>query len=202
METEQPLSWYKALLADDRAFGFHRKNPLWIILHMISEAGLSAVFLHRLAHLCYDKGQLGKQVAKVLVRLNIFLNGCQLGAPSQIGPGFYLPHPVGIVIGEATIGRNVTIYQNVTLGLRHPWTGIPEISVWPRIADNATILAGAVVLGGVKIGKRSIVGANAVVLQDVPDDCIAVGIPARILPKKEGYPSSRTSTEDKTTAPT
>ena len=183
-ETQAPLSWYQTLRADDYAAGFRRKNPLWIILHLVSEAGLSAVFLHRLGRICYLNGALGRQVAKLILRLNIFLNGCSIGAPAQIGEGLYLPHPIGIVIGGGIIGRNVTIHQNVTLGLRHPWGGIPEKSIRPTIGDNATILAGAVVLGDVKIGKRAVIGANAVVLQDVPDDCIAVGVPARILPKR------------------
>ena len=202
-ETEQPLNWYQTLLADDRAYGFNRQNPLWIILHLISEPGLSAVFIYRLAQLCHDSGSIGRQFAKLLVRFNLFLNGCFIGVPSTVGPGLYLPHPVGVVIGSegGVLGKNVIIHQNVTLGLIHPASGITEITLRPHIDDGAMISAGAVVLGGLRIGKRSVVGANAVVLKDVPDDSIAVGIPARILPKKETYTSSRSSTEDKTTSP-
>ena len=190
-EAEKPLSWYQTLVADDKAHGFNRHNPLWIILHLISEAGLSAVFIYRLAQICHDSGSVGRQVAKILVRLNMFLNGCFIGVPSTIGAGLYLPHPVGVVIGSegGVIGRNVIIHQNVTLGLIHPDSGIPEITLRPHIDDGAMVSAGAVVLGGIRIGKRSVVGANAVVLKDVPDDSIAVGIPARILPKKTNFTS-------------
>lgn len=87
------------------------------------------------------------------------------------------PHPLGIVIGEGVIiGNNVTIYQNVTLGRKDK-----EINKYPIIGDNVTIYAGAKILGNVKIGNNAIVGANAVVLKDVPDNSIAVGVPAKIL---------------------
>lgn len=90
---------------------------------------------------------------------------------------------LGCVIHErVVIEDNVNIYQNVTLGgngkENQPYPGVPHI------CEGATIYAGACVLGPVRIGKNAVVGANAVVLCDVPDNCVAVGIPAEIREKK------------------
>lgn len=98
----------------------------------------------------------------------------------SIGKGFRLPHPTGIVIGDgAVIGDNVLILQNVTLGKKK----LKEAGT-PTIGDGASVLAGAAILGNVKIGKNAAVGANSVVLKDVPENSIAVGIPAHILTSK------------------
>jgi len=86
-----------------------------------------------------------------------------------------LKHPCGIIIGEGVIiGRNVKIFQNVTLGRSD--IDIPE---YPKIGENVVICAGAVVLGGIEVGNNSIIGANAVVNKDVPDNSIAIGVPAK-----------------------
>ena len=101
------------------------------------------------------------------------------------GRGLRLKHPVGIVIGSGvSIGEHVTIFQNVTLGGRRMGDGGGE--KYPSIGDGTVIFAGAVVLGDVRIGKNCTIGANAVVLQDVPEGATAVGVPARVLIKGEG----------------
>lgn len=88
-----------------------------------------------------------------------------------------LRHPTSIVIGEGVkLGREVKIFQNVTIGRSDS-----SIDAYPSIGDNTTIYAGAVVLGGIKIGKNCVVGANAVVTRDVPDNSVAVGVPAKII---------------------
>lgn len=89
-------------------------------------------------------------------------------------------HPVGIVIGDSVeIGTNVTVFQNVTIGRADT-----SITAYPKIGNNTIIYAGAVIVGDIRVGDNCIIGANAVVTQNVPDNCVAVGCPARILPKK------------------
>lgn len=94
--------------------------------------------------------------------------------------GTIFPHPYGIVISELVqLGRNCVIYQNVTLGTDRFSHGGKK-NFYPIIGSNCTIYAGAVVAGGVKIGDGATIGANAVVLQDVPAGGLAVGAPAVI----------------------
>jgi len=85
------------------------------------------------------------------------------------------PHPVGIVIGDgARIGRGVRIYQNVTIGLTENQAGANEAD-YPTIGDEVVVYAGAVIIGGITIGERSIIGANAVIRTDIPPDSVAFG---------------------------
>lgn len=87
-----------------------------------------------------------------------------------------LPHPVGIVIsGSAKIGENVRIYQNATIG----WTLGDKNRTAGKIGDNVTIYSGAAIIGDVTIGDNAVIGANAVVLDDVKEDTVVVGAPAR-----------------------
>ena len=91
------------------------------------------------------------------------------------------PHPVGIVIGEGVkIGKNVTIYQNVTIGRKDI-----DIAKYPSIGDNVVIYSGAKILGNIVIGNNSVIGANSVVLNDVPENSVVAGIPAKIINKKK-----------------
>jgi serine O-acetyltransferase len=97
---------------------------------------------------------------------------------STIGKNIKLPHPLGIVIGAGVVIKdNVTIFQQVTLGGKG---GFHKLD-YPIIENNVIIYAGAKILGSVTIGQNSIIGANSVVLSDIPPDSVAVGVPARIL---------------------
>lgn len=99
--------------------------------------------------------------------------GCKYLSDQQV----IMPHPIGIVIGKnVCLGKNITIYQNVTLGTK-------DGLLYPILHDGVTVYAGAVVVGGIKIGKNAIIGANSFVNIDVPDNAIVVGCPARILYK-------------------
>jgi serine O-acetyltransferase len=85
------------------------------------------------------------------------------------------PHPVGIVIGDGVrIGRDVRIYQNVTIGLTENLVGAAAED-YPALEDEVFVYAGAVIVGGITIGARSIVGANAVITRSVPPDSVAFG---------------------------
>lgn len=123
-------------------------------------------------------------LGKAISALNCAVFGIEVALRCRIGPGLYLPHTHGTVIGAVEIGANVSIYQGVTLGARGlDATFAP--SHRPTIGDEVLIGAGAVVLGGVRVGNGATVGANAVVLADVPDGGLAIGVPARIVDRNE-----------------
>lgn len=149
-----------------------------IIEVLLCYSGLHAILFYRVAHLLY-KGKLFL-CARIISQLGKFLTGIEIHPGAQIGSGFFIDHGTGIVIGETTeIGDNVTVYQGATLG----GTGKDKGKRHPTIKDNVVISAGAKVLGPIVIGNNSKIGAGAVVLKEVPDNCTAVGIPARIVVK-------------------
>lgn len=123
-----------------------------------------------------------RRTSKFFSLLNVIAFGIEVPATLDIGPGLIVTHTHGIVLGAASIGSNVTIYQQVTLGaLEADFRFDPLLR--PIVEDEVVLAAGAKVLGGVRVGRGSTVGANAVVLCDVPADHIAVGVPARVQPK-------------------
>jgi serine O-acetyltransferase len=148
---------------------------------LMMHPGFLAVVLYRLAHHVYVRGKIGKLFAKLLWRLNVFLNGCDISSVAIIGEGLHLPHPNGIVIGEVTIGKRAKILQHSVLGMRRFDDPDHNPLYYPVLGDDVTIAAGAAVLGAVRIGHHATVGCNAVVLHDVPEGALAVGNPARII---------------------
>lgn len=138
-------------------------------------AGLRATLLYRLSHEVWRRHI--PALPGILARLNITLHGFDVPCIVPIGPGLYVPHPVGTVIMADSIGSNVTLVSGITIGMRN------EPS-FPTIGNNVFIGAGARVLGELTIGDNVNIGANAVVVKDVPANCTAVGIPAKIIPNK------------------
>ena len=137
-------------------------------------SGLHAIWSHRLAHRMWAVPAL-RGAARVLSQLTRFLTGIEIHPGATIGRRFFIDHGMGVVIGETTeIGDDVMLYHGVTLGGRSLEHGKRH----PTIGDRVTIGAGAKVLGPVRIGNDSAVGANAVVTHDVPPESIATGIPA------------------------
>lgn len=136
------------------------------------------VLLCRLAY-CFYRLKLGP-MAKAVSLLNFFLFGIEIAVRCPIGKGLFLPHTQGTVIGAWSIGQNVTIFQGVTLGAKELDFSYLESSR-PTVADDVTIGAGAKVLGGLTLGFGSRVGANAVVLESIPVNVVAAGIPARVV---------------------
>ena len=143
--------------------------------------GLHALGWYRVANLVYKLRLV--LFAKIFMNLGKWLTGIEIHPAAKIGKGLFIDHGLGVVIGETTvIGRDVTFFQGVTLGGRGNETTKKR---HPTICDGAMIAAGAKVLGPITIGKEAKVGANAVVLTDVPAYATAVGIPARIILKEE-----------------
>lgn len=144
--------------------------------------GVHAIIWHRVAH-AFWKGHL-KLIARIISSLTRFFTGIEIHPGAKIGPGFFIDHGMGVVIGETTeIGRNVTLYQGTTLGGTGKETGKRH----PTIGDNVVVASGAKVLGPFTVGARSKIGAGAVVLKEVPPDCTVVGIPGRVV-RKNGCP--------------
>jgi serine O-acetyltransferase len=115
---------------------------------------------------------------KLFTYLNILLFGIEIAPQCEIGPGLFLPHTTGTVIGAARVGRNATIFQGVTLGAKTLDMGFhPEIR--PVVGSDVTLGAGAKVLGGIHIGDDVTVGANSVVISDTAPGLTVVGIPAQ-----------------------
>lgn len=136
------------------------------------------VFLCRLAHSFYCL-RLGP-LAKIISLLNFFLFGIEIAVRCPIGKGLFLPHTQGTVIGAWSIGENATIFQGVTLGAREVDFSFQQASR-PVLGNGTTVGSGAKVLGGVIVGDFSRIGANAVVIEDVPAGATVVGIPARVV---------------------
>ncbi|MEA3065883.1 MAG: serine O-acetyltransferase [Sphingomonadales bacterium] len=138
--------------------------------------GVWALAFHRLAHWLY-KGEL-YFLARFVNHLGRFLTAIDIHPGASIGANFFIDHGF-VVIGEtATIGDDVTIYQNVTLGGTNPTSGEAG-NRHPRIGNGVIIGSGAQVLGPIMVGHRARIGANAVVTKDVPEGATMVGIPAR-----------------------
>lgn len=145
-------------------------------------ARFACVSLVRTAQCLHRSGW--RRLAKLVSLANFVIFGIEVPAQLPIGPGLIIPHSQGTVIGAGYVGRNVTIYQQVTFGAKLADFGYdPEVR--PHLCDGATITSGAKVLGPVRIGVEAIVGANAVVLKDVPDHAVAVGVPAKIITPSE-----------------
>ncbi len=116
-----------------------------------------------------------KTIARLNSQVARFLTGVEIHPGASIGRRLFIDHGMGVVIGETSvIGDDVTLYHGVTLGGKSLHKGKRH----PTIGNGVVVGAGAQVLGNITIGARSVVGANAVVVHDVPEDATAVGIPA------------------------
>ena len=139
-------------------------------------SGLHALWAHRISHKLYKANH--KFSARMISQGAKVLTGIEIHPGATIGKNLFIDHGSGVVIGETTeIGDNCTLYQGVTLG----GTGKDTGKRHPTLGDNVMVGAGARVLGPFKVGDGSKIAANAVVLAEVPENCTAVGIPAKIV---------------------
>ena len=150
-------------------------NTLSIILLYPS---IHAIFVYRIAHFFYKIHFFF--LARLLSQLSRFFTGIEIHPGATIGKGLFIDHGMGVVIGETSIiGDDVKMFHGVTLG----GLGNQKGKRHPTIGNNVTIGTGAKVLGNINIGDYVNIGANAVVLKDVPSYATAVGVPARIKEK-------------------
>ncbi|MBQ8682281.1 MAG: serine O-acetyltransferase [Selenomonadales bacterium] len=139
-------------------------------------SGLHAIWFHRLSHKLYLKGWV--LLPRLISNFARFLTGIEIHPGATIGEGLFIDHGTGIVIGEtAEIGKNVTLYQGVTLG----GTGKEKGKRHPTIGDNVVVASGAKVLGSFTVGNHAKIGAGSVVLKEVPPYATVVGIPGKIV---------------------
>lgn len=142
--------------------------------------GLQAQVNYRVSHFFYKMRLFF--LARLFSQIGRFVTGIEIHPGAKIGKRLFIDHGMGVVIGEtAVIGDDVLLYQGVTLG----GTGIEKGKRHPTIGNNVVIGTGAKVLGNITIGDNSYIGANAVVIKDVPHNSTVVGVPGRIT-KQEG----------------
>lgn len=149
------------------------RNVLQVILLY---PGFHILVYHRIAHFFYRHHR--NFLARFTSQVGRFFTGIEIHPGARIGSGLFIDHGMGVVVGEtAEIGNNCTIYHNVTLG----GTGKAKGKRHPTLGDNVLVGAGAKLLGDIKIGSNSMIGANSVVLNEVPADATIVGVPGKIV---------------------
>jgi serine O-acetyltransferase len=147
--------------------------------------GLHAVWGQRIAHWLWMRGfkLLGRWLSQSLRSLT----GIEIHPGATIGPGLFIDHGMGVVIGEtAEVGRDVTLYHGVTLG----GTSLNKGKRHPTIGDRVVIGAGAKVLGAITIGEDTRIGANAVVVRSVPPNTVVVGVPGQNVARSQPHGAS------------
>ncbi len=153
-----------------------------IVRYMITNSSFKVCFWFRVGSFLYQKkNRILYYFVYWHYKKIMYLTGIQLPIGTSVGGGIQFKHFNGIIINDkAIIGKNVTIFNGVTIGINLKPDGS---SGHPIIDDNVVICTGAKVIGGVMVGKNSIIGANSVVNKDIPEDSIVAGAPAKILKK-------------------
>jgi serine O-acetyltransferase len=151
---------------------------LFVVRYWISSRAFREILLYRIGHSC-------RKIIIIREFLQVFqswFSRIEIPFSVEIGPGLALPHPYDIVlIPDCKIGAHVSIYQGVTIGIIFGKNKDGRSS--PVIGDDVVICAGAKVLGPITVGSYVTIGANAVVLDDIPDNVNAAGVPAKVITK-------------------
>ena len=165
---------------------------------ILTYPGVKAIFFHKIANFfAIAKFDL---IARIISQFSRFLTGIEIHPKAKIGKNLFIDHGMGVVIGETSeIGKNVTIYHNVTLGGIAPSINSNDqrnTKRHPTLEDNVVVGSGAQILGPIIIKKNSLVGANAVVTKDVPEKAVMIGIPAKNVGTTSGEFKPYAVTED------
>ena len=143
--------------------------------------GLHAIWAHRVWHALWKRDR--RFLARAGSQITRALTGIEIHPGARIGRRFFIDHGMGVVIGEtAEVGDDVMLYHGVTLGGRTRDSGKRH----PTLGDGVAVGAGAKVLGPITIGAGSVIGANAVVTRDAPEDSVLTGIPAKARARRDG----------------
>lgn len=151
---------------------------------VLAYPGLHALWSHRLTHKMWQTRAL-KLPARLISQFTRSLTGVEIHPGATLGRRIFIDHGMGVVIGEtAVVGNGVTMFHGVTLGGRSMSHGKRH----PTIGDNVVIGAGAKVLGAIWVGDGAQIGANAVVVNEVPPGAVAVGVPAKVKDRPKAAP--------------
>jgi len=143
---------------------------------LLCYSGLHAIWWHRVAYQLWQWGL--PLTARFISQAARFFTGIEIHPAARIGEGLFIDHGMGVIIGETSeLGRNVTLFQGVTLG----GTGKERGKRHPTLGDNVMVGAGAKILGSFTVGDNAMIGANAVVLHPLPSNATAVGVPAEVV---------------------
>ncbi|MBI2466247.1 MAG: serine O-acetyltransferase [Candidatus Rokubacteria bacterium] len=138
--------------------------------------GVHALAFHRLAHRLWRSGWL--VTARFVSHVSRFMTGVEIHPAARVGPGVFIDHGMGVVIGEtAEVGENVTLYQGVTLG----GTSLKREKRHPTLQRNVVVGAGGAILGAITVGEGARVGGGSVVVRDVPPNSVVVGVPGKVI---------------------
>jgi serine O-acetyltransferase len=162
------------LREDLRAYEYHshKKVRWWYIFVLPLNPALTALVILRLSQWAVRKRL--SPLGRFFYVLNIYLTGCEIRPESEFGPGFFMGHPTGVMIGGVKIGRNAVIGPRVGIGG-------PTERGWPTIGNNVTLYMNSSVLGSVNVGDDSVIGAHALAVRDVPPGVLVLGYPARVI---------------------
>jgi serine O-acetyltransferase len=148
------------------------RSPLEV---MLCYPGVHALWLHRPAHWLWQHRWF--VTARFLSQVGRFLTGIEIHPAARLGPGLFIDHGMGVVVGEtAEVGENVTLLHGVTLG----GTSLKREKRHPTLGDNVVVGAGAGIFGAFTIGSGSRIGAGSVVVREVPPGSVVVGVPGRV----------------------
>jgi serine O-acetyltransferase len=173
--------------ADMKAYADFVGKPLRTPGHFVDVLmipGVMSVILFRLTTYCHDAGL--RPFSRILYFMNVVLFGSSLPPSAEVGPGLVIPHPVGMGFSSnVKIGSNVTLFAGSLIGA----AGYEDRSKdgLPTIGDGAFIFTRAQVVGPVNVGNDAIIGANAVVMKDIPPGAIVLGAPGRVVRYREGF---------------
>jgi serine O-acetyltransferase len=178
-------------MREDIATIFENDPAARSVLEVIfTYSGLHALWSHRLAHWFFKRRMFA--IARAISQFNRFMTGIEIHPGAKIGRRFFIDHGMGVVIGETCeIGDDVLLYQGVTLG----GNGKEKGKRHPTIGNNVVVGSGAKVLGSFTVGDNSRIGANAVVLQEVPANSTVVGNPGKVV-KRDGKRVSKLNHND------